>query len=561
MTKSSRIEWPTILFWGAAVVLMFTYLGANALWGAEDRWAQVAREMLRSGDYFHPRINGEPYFDKPLLSYWFIALAAAITGRLNEAIVRLPSAIAGLLALWATMNLARRLWSREEARTAGWILLTTYGFIFWARTGEADMENLAAIILAVAWYWYRREKPGFLSYVVFYLICFVGAQTKGLGAVVVPLVVVFPDIVAGGRWRSHLTPSSLLGHVLAMVVGLGVYMAPLVYAGQTAAASGYADSGIGLAIRENIIRYIKPFDHKEKFYVYFGYLPLLLVPWTPLFVAALWRACVYFKKMEWAGKWLALSVVLIFMFFTLSGSRRSYYILPVVPFCAILEARFLTMAREEKWDRLALGIQFWVIAGVAAFEVAGGLAWPLAKQQIPFVPPDGMLVAMIIAGIAAMVPLALERVRPGMLTAATAAQARLAPMIAMSAVILGGYFCALSPILSVYHSVKQLALDLKPRIASIPPKDIAYYSKIANDVLFYADVPGPVLRLRDVESLKAFLNSDRKVKVLISLDSYRDQLAKGFPNGVVPEPTLKEQKYPWEKENKYEAWIIPNEGT
>ncbi len=557
MTKETRIEWPTILFWGAAVVLMFTYLGANALWGAEDRWAQVVKEMLRSGDYFHPRINGQPYFDKPLFSYWFIALAAALTGRLNEGIVRLPSAIAGLVALGATINLARRLWSREEARTAGWILLTTYGFLFWARTGEADMENLAAIILAVAWYWARRDKPGFLSYVVFYLICFVGAQTKGLGAVAVPVIVVLPDLIRGNRWKSYLSVS----HFLALAVGLGVYLAPMIYAGQTAAAAGYGDSGIQLAIRENIIRYFQPFDHKEKFYVYFGYLPELLVPWTPLFIAAAWRACVHFKRLDWPGKWLALSVGLIFAFFTLSGSRRSYYILPIVPFCALLEARFLAMAREEKWDRLALGIQSWVIMGVVIFEIAGLLAWQVARRYTAFVPPSGLLPVMTVMGLVALVPLALERIRPGWLAQATAARRELALMIAMAAVVLCGYFCIMTPILSVYHPTKQLALELKTRIRSIPPEDIAYYGRIDNDMLFYADVPGPVLGLKDAEALKAFLNSDRKTKVLISRNDFRGELVKGFPNGVVPEPTLKEQAYPWENEKKYEAWIIPSEGT
>jgi 4-amino-4-deoxy-L-arabinose transferase-like glycosyltransferase len=557
MMKPSRIEWSTVLFWGTAVLLMFAYLGVNALWGAEDRWAQVVREMMRSGDYFHPRINGQPYFDKPLFSYWFIALAAAVTGRLDETIIRLPSAIAGLLALGATMNLARRLGSREDAKTAGWILLTTYGFIFWARTAEADMENLAAIILAVAWYWARRDKPGFLSYVVFYLICFVGAQTKGLGAIAIPMVVVLPDLIRANRWKSYLSVS----HFLALAVGLGVYLAPLVYAGQTAGTAKYADSGIQLAIRENIVRYFQPFDHKEKFYVYFGYLPTLLVPWTPLFIAAVWRACVYFKKLDWPGKWLALSVGLIFLFFTLSGSRRSYYILPIVPFCVILEARFLAMAREEKWDRLALGIQFWLIAGIAAFEIASPLVWIVAKRYTLFVPPSGLLPAAMVAGFVALIPWVLERTRPGSLAKATAARPEFALMIVMIAVILGGYYCRLNPILATYHTTKEMALELKPRLASIPPNDIAYYGRIANDVLFYAEVPGPVLKLSDADSLKKFLNSNRKTKVLISRDDYRDELAKGFPNGVVPEPTLKEQAYPWEKEKKYEAWIIPSEGT
>ena len=141
-----------IFFSAVALFLLFWSLGSRELWGSEDRWAEITRVMFLSGDYFHPKINGEPYFDKPLLSYWFIALTAVVTGSLDELATRIPSAVAGLIALWATFIMARRMWSEKTAATAIWILLTSYGFIFWARTAAADMANLTAIILAVAWY-------------------------------------------------------------------------------------------------------------------------------------------------------------------------------------------------------------------------------------------------------------------------------------------------------------------------------------------------------------------------------------------------------------------------
>lgn len=554
MRKAARIEWPTILFWAVAVFMVFWCLGVNGLWGAEDRWARVVQEMQHTGDYFHPRINGEPYFDKPLLGYWFIAGIAAVTGRLDETIVRLPSAIAGLLALWATMNLARRLWGEELARTAGWILLATNGFLFWARTAEADMENMAAIMLAVAWYWVRRDKPGFLSYLVFYLICFTGAQAKGLTAVVVPIVAVLPDLLRSGRWKSYLS----ISHLLALIAGLASYLALPVCADVT--RSGYQESGLWLAIRENVVRYFRPFDHKEAWYVYFGYVQVLVFPWIPLFVAALWRSCLFFRRSDWPARWLTLSVVLIFLFFTISGSRRSYYILPIVPFCAIMMARFLAMPDEEKWNHLVLAIQAGMLVVIAAGEILSLAAWPAVKDRVGFVAPQVLIVATAVTGVIALALLAVEHLRRGLLGRITATHTRLAPLIAVSIALMGGYFCVQTPALADYGTTKAFGIALKSQIGSLPPDNIAFYRKIPNKVLFYLDLPRPTLMPGNVESLKEFLDSQRKTKVLISDSQYRKELVEAFPGGVIPEPTLKEQVYPWEKESKYEAWIIPSTG-
>ena len=104
-TAASAIQnrLPVMIFWAVATFLLFWGLGQKDLIGSSYRWAEVAREMLLTGDFLHPTLNGEPYFDKPLLGYWLIALAARVTGGLNEWAVNLPSAVAGLLALWVTV--------------------------------------------------------------------------------------------------------------------------------------------------------------------------------------------------------------------------------------------------------------------------------------------------------------------------------------------------------------------------------------------------------------------------------------------------------------------------
>jgi len=51
-----RDRMPTIVFWSAAVLCTFCCLGARSLWGSEDRWAEIVREMRLTGDYFQPCI-------------------------------------------------------------------------------------------------------------------------------------------------------------------------------------------------------------------------------------------------------------------------------------------------------------------------------------------------------------------------------------------------------------------------------------------------------------------------------------------------------------------------
>lgn len=129
--ESKSTQWADILLFVSAFFVLFWGLGTRGLWGSEGRWAQVTSEMFQNRDFFHPTIGGEPYFDKPLLTYWLIAGVYAVTGTLNEWIVRLPSAIAGVVTIWATVLLGRRIWSAQVGRLAGWLLLTMFGLVFW----------------------------------------------------------------------------------------------------------------------------------------------------------------------------------------------------------------------------------------------------------------------------------------------------------------------------------------------------------------------------------------------------------------------------------------------
>ncbi|MDH4105636.1 MAG: hypothetical protein OEV39_05930, partial [Gammaproteobacteria bacterium] len=70
------------LLWlvGLALLLMATGLGMRDPWPADEpRFALVARDMLRSGDWLIPRVGGDLYADKPPVFFWLMATAMSVT--------------------------------------------------------------------------------------------------------------------------------------------------------------------------------------------------------------------------------------------------------------------------------------------------------------------------------------------------------------------------------------------------------------------------------------------------------------------------------------------------
>jgi len=105
------------------LVLWFGFLELRGLYFPDEgRYAEIPREMLASGDWVTPRLNGFPYFEKPPLQYWVTAGIFSVAGE-DEWIARLGPAIAGFLAVIAVWATARHLYSRR----AGWMAAAVLG--------------------------------------------------------------------------------------------------------------------------------------------------------------------------------------------------------------------------------------------------------------------------------------------------------------------------------------------------------------------------------------------------------------------------------------------------
>jgi 4-amino-4-deoxy-L-arabinose transferase-like glycosyltransferase len=355
----------------AAIILLFTMLGSREIWTQEHRWADIVYGMFYYHDFLHPMLDGNDYYDKPLLSYWLIAGLTFLFGELTTWTMRLPSAFAGLLAISSIYWLGVNLKNKRLGLLAGWMMLTTFYFIFWARTSSADMLNMAGSLFAVAWYFAHRNKTELMDYFIFFLVLALTALCKGLIGPVVAVLAIFPDIILQRSWKKHFNWKI----VVALVPALIIYAIPF-WASTHFGRQDYNENGFYQVYRENILRYFQPFDHKGPWYTYFIYLPIYLLPWTFFFIPALFYLKSRWRSLSLNSKWIVFSTLLLFLFFTLSGSRRSYYVLPIIPFAILLTADWILSSKSLVLWAGRVAILFFTL-----FFINFNIAQPLYYSQ------------------------------------------------------------------------------------------------------------------------------------------------------------------------------------
>ncbi|MFH2044235.1 MAG: glycosyltransferase family 39 protein [Pseudomonadota bacterium] len=343
-----------IIFIIAAIVL-FWNLGMIPILGSEGRWALICRYMYRYSDIFHPFIGNSLYWDKPLLSYWLVLPFVHINGGVTEAMIRIPSLICALLLLYFTFDLARTWFGNRTALLSAAVLMTSYGFIFWARNAQVEMLNAFFILFAIRYFLKHKSDINHSWVYIFGIIMAIGANMKGLPAYGVPTFSIIILLIVKKEWPPAFT---LRCCIAAAILSLAVYLAfPL-------AASYFTKSWdpLQLVWHENVVRFFKPFDHKGPAWTYFVRIFDLAAPWSLLLPIALIRLIPKFKEQNSSVKEMIALFCGIFIFFTLSGSRRSYYLLPIIPFASIMAAHLLISFSESSlspfFDRFIKGFGF-----------------------------------------------------------------------------------------------------------------------------------------------------------------------------------------------------------
>ena len=171
----------------------------------EGRYVGVAWEMLRSGDWLTPTLNGMAYFHKPPLFYWLTAGSMSLFGE-NAWAARLAPALGATLAALSLHALVRRWLSAEAAQRAVQLLLAQPLFFIAAQYANLDMlvaGLITATIVALAHAGLSCERglPWRGALRLAWVAAALGVLAKGLIGIVIPMGVIGAWLLIRRQWR------------------------------------------------------------------------------------------------------------------------------------------------------------------------------------------------------------------------------------------------------------------------------------------------------------------------------------------------------------------------
>jgi 4-amino-4-deoxy-L-arabinose transferase-like glycosyltransferase len=380
---SRRNTW---LGWLCFAVLWFGWLGYRALIHADEgRYAEIALEMMRSGDWVTPRLNGFLYFEKPPLQYWATVLAYHVFG-VNEFAARFWPALCGFLSVALAGFTARRLWNDRVGLLATFIMggttwVITNGHFLTLDMGLSFFLQLAlcSLLLAQCPALEAKLRNRWMS------LCWAamaGAMlSKGLIGLVIPCATLVGYSLYTWQWA--------FWRRLAWARGLLIFalLAAPWFVLVSLRNPGFAHF---FFIHEHFERFTTTEHNRVGAWWYF--IPLLLVgllPWTSLLPASIWRALTGEPSRHWRPSLLLLGwSAFIFLFFSASGSKLPSYILPMFGALALLLAKQVDASspqqlRKHLWLPSALWLALLMVAPFAgrfaSADVPAGLLQSFAE--------------------------------------------------------------------------------------------------------------------------------------------------------------------------------------
>jgi 4-amino-4-deoxy-L-arabinose transferase-like glycosyltransferase len=350
----------------SGLILFFNLWGRSLENHGYLRYAEVAREMIRSGDWIVPHLNGKVFINKPPLLFWLIAIPSSIYGSVTPLLAKWPSAFSAWMGVIILFLWGKRIYGVTlSGLIAGGVLLSSYQYFFQARLAKTDVIVGLLTILSLYFFTLGYEEMRRKRYLFWGLSFFsmgLGVLTKGPFELVPPLMIIGFFLAKERQWRIWIGKEFIFGYIILFLTVLPWFSLFI--------------SRVGLEESMALLRGNPILTRKAPIYFYFIEIWGQFFPWSLLFPFLffyVWKQ----KSRLWHSResFLLIWFIVLLVLLTLFKYKASRYLLPALPPLALM--------RGGAWRNKVV---YFLISVLLAVSIWHGREYYWIKKDLSYSP-------------------------------------------------------------------------------------------------------------------------------------------------------------------------------
>lgn len=343
----------------------------------EGRYAEMAREMLVTGDWITPRYNGYKYFEKPPLQIWATAAAFQAFG-IGDWQARLWTALTGFLTILCIGFTGARIYNARAGWLGALVLASSPMWVIAGHFNSLDMGLSAFLVAALCSLLFAQSSENKTLSRNWMWACWacmaLATLSKGVIGIAIPAMVFVVYSISAWDWK--------IWKRLYLISGIALYLA-ITAPWFALVARRNPEFLEFFFIHEHLQRFTQD-DHSRTGPIYY-FIPLLLIgflPWIaqiPSSIAQAWRE----RRGYFSPSWLLVCWFLVILgFFSISHSKLPGYIIPIFPALAMLVGNCLDRnlglinSLSKSWQLQTLGFAMLGFVGFFFLSAIGQQARP-----------------------------------------------------------------------------------------------------------------------------------------------------------------------------------------
>ena len=499
-----------------SIYLFIFKLGESSLWNMDEPiYGEVAKEVLKLGDWITLHFNYQPWFDKPPLYTWLTAITFRIFG-CSEFTTRIWSALFGIGGVIAVYFLGKNIFNKRAGFLSGLILATNLQYIIQSRLALLDVPLSFFISLSILFFYLGDKIPNKRWY---YLLSFIfmalATLTKGPIGILLPALIIGLYLLLTGKFRQIKRMMLFRGIIIYLGIASPWYIIELIRYGDTFINNFF--------LQRTIARFLTPFEgHTGPVYYFIPVLFLGFFPWSSFLPCSFVHLISFRKWRNNEEREKSLLILLwfsvVFLFFSSAKSKLPGYILPLYPAASLSVGKlwddFLSQKGKHHNKGMIASFALFFILLIILFFVIILIARPTFPVEYELFGQDIilMIIGLIIGGGISFSAFFYKK-----------------PALSLGMMI--GTMCFLIWILTgqvlpkteFFKPTKFLANKLTSvlqpgeRIGDYPSSEKKFMT-FNPSLIYYSN--SPVVGIEDEDHLIIFLSSEKRVYCLMSEKNY-----------------------------------------